>query len=239
MISTFTRLSTRTALFALLSINAAVVILALLFAPARDPLWHFEELHAVTWFSFAQLLLIAAVARQIYRLERGQAKGHVWQAPEFIWLLIAIGFAYLAVDEIAMLHENIDYALHSIAGFKESAYSDRLDDAIIGAYGVVGLVVLWKRRHYLMAFSASLPYFASGYFLLFVMVVLDAVTNRRDVVQALFADVHTETLALLVLKAAEDGTKVFAEATFLIGFHKCIRIVMALHEMRQGERDAG
>ena len=47
-----------------------------------------------------------------------------------IWLLVSIGFAYLALDEALSIHESIDIAGHWLLGATETGVTDRVDDLI-------------------------------------------------------------------------------------------------------------
>ena len=49
-----------------------------------------------------------------------------------VWIAVAIGGAFLAMDDKFMLHENVDKAIHSLLSCEETKHSDRLDDIIVG-----------------------------------------------------------------------------------------------------------
>ena len=48
-----------------------------------------------------------------------------------VWGLIAGGFVFLAVDEALQIHERLDFVIHKALNIRETALTDRLDDAII------------------------------------------------------------------------------------------------------------
>src|SRR3972149_1207390 len=102
-------MSRRSFLLIIASIDILAITAALILGEAPDQ--YFEEEGFITYLSFLQLLVVSAFAWNIFRLKnknKGLLELKTWKAPHFIWLIIAMGFVYLALDEALMVHENID-----------------------------------------------------------------------------------------------------------------------------------
>jgi hypothetical protein len=107
-----------------------------------DVEFQFGEEGVLTWFSTALLLACSWTAWQVFRRRDGTIHTAMWRESRFLWALIAVAFAFLAADELLKIHETADRVIHDALGFVESRMSDRLDDAIVGAYGLAALGVL-------------------------------------------------------------------------------------------------
>ncbi|MEM7795797.1 MAG: hypothetical protein AAF579_15260 [Cyanobacteria bacterium P01_C01_bin.118] len=164
----------------LLILNGVVVVLSA-WAGIKDGNLqaYFDEESVVTWLSGLQLIAVAVVAMRMYRL-RCQRRWS-WKSPAFIWLLIAFGFVFLAADELLEIHEQLDKWLHTIGNIQETALTDRLDDAIVGGYGMLALGLVYGYRRELKRYRSVFPLMVASFIPLFVMVVLDLLTNRPDI----------------------------------------------------------
>ena len=100
--------------------------------------------------------------------------------PTWLWLLLAFGFLFLAIDEVARLYESFARSVHRILGLQETALSDRLDDVIVLGYGVLGVAVLCVYRAELADYRDVLPLVTYGVVLFLFMQGLDTVGNRAD-----------------------------------------------------------
>ena len=122
----------------------------------------FRESGIVTYTSAALLALTAAMSLRIGRLRRAGA-GWSWRDPRIVWLAIGLGFVWLALDDLAQIHENLDRLLHRLAGIEETPLTDRLDDLIILAYGLIGAGVMWACRSELRRFPQMLGWLGMGW----------------------------------------------------------------------------
>lgn len=95
------------------------------------PRAYMHEGGPVTWLSFAHLLVTGGVI--VFRLRtHGCPPLRGWRDSRWIWPLLTVGFLFLAVDEVARLHEGrFDHAVHRIFGLQETALSARLDGVIL------------------------------------------------------------------------------------------------------------
>jgi hypothetical protein len=182
-----------------------------------DPRAFFGEQQPVTFFSAAQLLATAWIAWKV--------AGIRWAAGASIaWLLFAAGFLFLAFDELFLIHEQVDFTAHRIFGLTETGLSDRLDDFLIGIYGLVRVAVIAFYWDELKQCIASRRFVLAGFLLLYLIVMLDTLTNRNDVLVSALGPEVTRRLAPW-LDVAEESAKVLAEALFLIAGYAAL-IVM-------------
>ncbi len=176
--------------------------------------YYFREDRLVTYLSAFQLLAIAVFCWMVFERD-ATATGPVWRRAGAIWALMAAGFLFLAFDETLMIHERIDFALHRLLDVRETALTDRLDDFLVLLYGVLGGALLWRSRSALVRYRSAKAMVVGGIILFALMVLLDMVTNRRD----LISDVELNAWAAV----AEDVAKIAAECLFLLAAHRCWR----------------
>lgn len=178
---------------------------------------HFSEDGYITTISVIQLLAISWLALRIHLSPKKATASS-------LWLVIAFGFFFLAADELFQIHENLDVLIHQLLHLQETAVTDRIDDLLVGLYGVVGLVVLIAHPIAFGQYKQSFPYFILGFILFFTMVILDMLTNRDDILLMLLGEkwgqIGTTWLSLI-----EDGLKILAESFFISGFHQILRLI--------------
>ncbi len=181
----------------------------------------FDEDGAVTLLSFSMLLLTSFATLRIW-LQRKVPGPPRLVDKGTIWLLMAIGFLYLAIDEKSLLHEGFDTSLHKFLGITPTAWTSRIDDMLVGLYGVIGMVALWLYRAEITHFSGCLRLLKLGFVALFLCVITDVATNRSDLFIWLLGPVDG-LLAYEFFGEAEEVFKVLAEALFLTGFAHALR----------------
>jgi hypothetical protein len=192
----------------------------------NKPLAHFGERKFVTVVSVLQLLVIAWLAYRIWQIRRVPGERPWWKSPTSIWLLMAVGFVFLGVDEFIGIHESIDKRIHKLFHLRETGWTDRIDDMLVALYGLVGIGTIFAYRRELVQYKKVIPYLVTGFFMFFVMVVLDTATNRCDLLVRVFGG-ECEVLRVW-LSVAEDSMKVIAEAVFGIGYYACLLIATGL-----------
>ena len=203
-------------LWNLLAVGAAVIIY--IYTGTN----HFKESGFITILSTFQLLAISRLSYKILQSRNVQPRCSLWRVPSAIWGLMSLGFIFLAADELFRIHENIDRMIHYIFNLQETGLTDRIDDVLIGLYGLVGIAILFVYRNELKAFKEFLPFFACGFVLLFSMVGLDVLTNRNDILPLLF-DPDQAIVLHVWFSHAEDALKVFAEAFFILAFYAVLQ----------------
>jgi len=145
-----------------------MVVACLVLALIRgDPDKAFGEFQPFTVYTVAGLAICSFVCGQCSRLTGGGVRR--------LWLLMALGFAFLAADDLFKIHEGIDHLINRALGIDpEHSIADHCDDAIIVVYAIVGLTVVYRQRRnvlQLRGFARGIGW-GMGYFAL--MVVLDA-----------------------------------------------------------------
>ena len=189
----------------------------------RDP---FDENGVITLLSVCQLLTIAFISCAVWKERNGPGPIR-WKAKTLIWLIMAVGFLFLALDEKVLIHEGLDRDVHKILHMQETGWTSRIDDFLVGLYGIIGLVTLWFYSKEMPRFPPRLLFLAAGFTALFLCVAADASSSRPDfftwLVGEQSAHLFQETAEII-----EEGCKVLAEALFLTGF------ATALADARKG-----
>lgn len=221
----------RKAIWSLLLLNFLAIAVALAIGLSRGhPGNQFGESKFITKFSALQLLAVGWLAFTIFKARRDPEASAIWRTNAFLWALIACGFVFLAIDELLKLHERTDRWIHLLFNLRETALSDRIDDIIVGLYGLIGLGVLWYYRAEFKLFRPAIPYFAGGFILLFAMVTVDLLANAKDVIPALVEKEQIK-ITLSWLTALEESLKILGEAVFVLAFYRVFRQVKPLHSL--------
>ncbi|MGA9435887.1 MAG: hypothetical protein WBV62_16780, partial [Roseobacter sp.] len=140
--------------------------------------------------------------------------------PRLIWLLMAFGFFFLALDDAIKIHENTEKVVLKYFELAETAVWDRLDDVIIALYAAIGAGVLYIFRSELRRYKFLFGYLLAGFAVLFLMIVLDLISNGLGFFLWLDASEDAAKLWETNLSTLEEVSKVLAEAIFLSGFLK-------------------
>lgn len=218
----------RKALWSMLLLNFLAIAVALAIGLSRGhPADQFGESKFITKFSALQLLTVGWLAFSIFKARRDPVGSSLWRSNAFLWALIACGFVFLAIDELLKLHERTDKAIHFLFNLRETALTDRIDDAIIGLYGLIGLGVLWYYRAEFKLFRPAIPYFVGGFILLFAMVAVDLFANAKDIIPALVEKQQVK-IVMSWLTALEESLKILGEAVFVLAFYRVFRQVKPL-----------
>ncbi len=206
---------TRTSTPAILAATGACFLAGLAWGLATGDLTGaFHEGRPGTIASILLLLLTAATVGAIWRQRRRAAPA---VPARRVWLAIALGFGFLALDEGGQIHENLDKLIHSIGNITETPATDRIDDVIILGYGLIGAAVLLVHRAEILRIPGLARYLGLGLALMAVQVLLDAASNGDG--GAVIGISHD------VLALGEEAAKLFAEAVLLAGFVHAWRVV--------------
>ena len=106
---------------------------------------------------------------------------------------------------------------------EQTAFTDRFDDMIVGLYGLIGIIYLYACRDEIKKYRQVFPFLIYGFVLLFIMVGLDIVSNRKDILEKLVSRDLVSPLHIC-LSIAEDSIKVFAGSFFLVGFFGALQL---------------
>jgi len=143
--------------------------LSILAAPADEPMFHFGEKGAVTALSTVFMAMAGALALAVFYLRMDDWKSGAW-----FWLLLAAGFAFLAIDEQLMLHERGGYALENTQLGPSQTFRNWNDLIVIG-YGVVALGIVAFATREILKCRAFAILFATAFFFYAVHTGLDTV----------------------------------------------------------------
>jgi hypothetical protein len=124
-----------------------------------DPMYRFQERQAVTFLSALSLGLTGLTALFIYLLKK---KTKPIQEKIGFWLISAIGFFYLCLDEYFMAHEGIDEWLASLFGYNLKNMNLNFDNLVIASFGIVALVLCLYFRKIIFKNKIMLPFLAIG-----------------------------------------------------------------------------
>ncbi|MEM8505862.1 MAG: hypothetical protein AAF716_22250 [Cyanobacteria bacterium P01_D01_bin.1] len=214
-------MSIRFLFYRVLLLNLCVVALVILIsAPLQQLEQQFKDGGAVDIFSGIQLFVIAYYAHQVFKERSKAVRRNSWRSPSAIWGMISAGFAFLALDELATIHEGLDKLIHIVFSWQETGVSDRLDDLIVGMYGLAAIALLVTYRRELKRYRSVAPYVFGGFILLFCMIGIDAVSNRDDVF-LLFFSAPTAAGIMSWIFIPEEVCKLVAEACFMTAIKGC------------------
>lgn len=174
----------------------------------------FDEMQPITFLSTLQLFTIGWVCHQVLKLR--SPVGFNLKLPTAIWGLMSFGFYFLGLDELLRIHESLDHNIHDIFGMQETPLTDRIDDLLIALYGIIGIGMLYWFRKEINHFRFILPILSAGFACLFLMVILDAATNRSDLLELVFEKQLAKQLKDDI-GVLEDSFKLIAGAFFLRG----------------------
>jgi len=150
-------------------------------------------------------------------------------------LILSFGFLFLSLDEKYRIHERVDFFIHKLLfewiGFIETGLSDRLDDILILFYLLLGIYLIKKSKSEVIHFSKAKPYFLISIFLTSLMVTLDILTNRLDILEFIFQ--YESAISIKpILIVLEESFKLFS-STFLIATAiRCMSISMHIKDRR-------
>jgi hypothetical protein len=203
-------------LSAALAADSLFLVLAVLLGiKSGDIDRHFDEHRFITFVSVIQLAGAALLAIKLFLLRAWKEERYGWRSGRAVWALVALGFLFLAIDELGAVHEGIDHKIHTLFSISETNITTRLDDFIVVFYALAGMSVLYIFRKEVRMFAPhGAPYLGGGLFFFFSMVGLDIVTHEPDLVRA----DHVRVL----LGMAEEGCKLFAECFFLASLYSCV-----------------
>lgn len=202
---------------------AVFLAIGLGFALHQSPTAYTGEGEPITWLSFVHLLVTSVLAWEVFsRRTGGSLRGNMWRSPTFVWLLIALGFLFLAIDEVAKIHESFDRLFHRTFQIQETGLTDRLDDVIVLGYGLIGMGVLYAYRSELVWYRSALPLVICGFVLFVLMGLLDALVNRDDVFLFLGISKEGSYALAMWIGGVEEGLKILAEAALLGATYTCV-----------------
>ena len=206
-------------LIKVLAINFVAVAGTILVTPFDKLGGQFDEKGFITYVSVIQLLMLSYYGYKVFR-ERAKSIKHPWQSSITIWAMVSVGFFFLALDDFIAIHEGIDIMIHSIGSFQETGLSDRIDDLIVGLYGLIAIGLLAMYRRELKKYRHAFPYVIAGFTMLFLMVGVDVLTNRDDILLTFLSREVTDNIMGWVF-ILEESLKLLSEAVLIVAVYSC------------------
>ncbi len=210
----------RPALLAL-AINVAIVIftVALGLHKTGNPSRYFGEGRFTTAISCFELLLTAWFASRICSVRRAQLAGRGWFSGPILWALVSAGFVFLAADDAFKFHERLDHVVHVVFHLQKTALTDRIDDAIILLYGLIGLAVLWTFRRELRPLRVMLAPLVIGFVFFGLNVFFDTLGDKPDILLWLVGDLALAKRLQGWSDVGDGGCTLLAEGLFAAAFY--------------------
>jgi len=185
-----------------------------------NPSRYFGEGRFTMGISCAQLLTVGFFAFRTFQARRDSMSGRGIFSSRLVWLIVAFGFVFLAYDEAFEFHEHFDQFIQKSLGLKDTPLLDRIDDALIALYGVIGLTVLWCFMRELLLFRRAMTTpLVAGFICLFLSVAADTASNGDEFLFWLTGDMPTAQLMNVWLSVADGGFTILGEGFFIVGFY--------------------
>ncbi len=147
----------------------AVLGIALKLNPAKA----FGENQPFTYYTVILLGICGVVCGQCARLTDPNARA--------AWVLMAIGFFFLAADDLFKIHEELDVLINQALRLDPKAkLPDLLDSAIVVTYGLAGAVVLYLQRRPLFKLQGFTEGLAKAGVAFSAMTILDVIGDLLD-----------------------------------------------------------
>ncbi len=219
----------------ILAFDLLIIGLMMLRAIEREksPMRYFGEAGIISWLSFLQLLVLAILCFWIFRI-RKRGISLKWKSPQSLWKWMAISFFFLAIDDIAQIHESLDFGFHALFQIQENPISDRIDDLIVLLYVMGGGYILYLFRREFQYYRPAFKWVIGSFVLAGIMMVLDVCTNfdpesNIEAFKIFFADLESRRSLLFWLQAIEEGFKILSEGCFIAATIICLQIARQLN----------
>jgi hypothetical protein len=204
---------------ALETIIIAVQLIIPTIIGARPSLF-FDEGSLITWLSFLQLLLMGFFSYKIYLIKKTNQK----HREHFFWLIASLGFVFMAVDDLGQIHEKLEGLIQYILRLEDSFWLNRLDDLLIGMYGIIAVLMIYNFRQEFKQYQGFFYLFTIGFIFLGCTVFIDLINHHENDLSFLTTHIETRKLLYKYLGPIEEMFKIWAEGFFLSGIYGCWRI---------------
>lgn len=224
-----TEISKNRLLILLLSFDFLLTVFLALFT--EDSRKYYKEGQLITIYSGLKLVVISYFSWKIFGTRKRAVNINSFNNSTTIWLIMSVGFLFLALDELALIHENIDKLIHYLFDIEESSLSDRIDDLIIFLYAVIGIYILYKYKDEILLYNFFIKYIIASLILLFVMIVADVLTNTPDILLWFIPDRNDYKPIKDTLDYIEEITKLFSESVLIFAFYDVKKHLSNSHNM--------
>jgi hypothetical protein len=213
----------------LLSFDAVVVASAVVHGLLRtgNPSRYFGEGRWTMFVSCFQMFLVAVFSFGVFSVRRKHPE--VARAREhWLWALIGGGFVYLTADDAFKLHERLDHFITRSLHLVPSGWTDRIDDAIIGVYGLIGLGVLFYFRREVLRFRPMLRPLAVGMVFSALCILCDTLSNRPDFFQWLTGNAGLAQQLETWFAVGDGAFQLCAQGAFVAAFYVATQYALLL-----------
>jgi hypothetical protein len=186
--------------------------------------WCFREGRPMTWASFFQLILVAAIAREIW-IAVDHSRSELCRGGAKLWRLMWWGFLFLACDELLKIHETVDHRICDLFNLDSSGSADHIDDVIVGLYGLAGAAILLRYWREALRLRAAPWYFGLAAAATVATVGIDLLGGSKELLSVYFPTPVALHNALSVLDIAEEACKIYGEVFFVGAFARVLETV--------------
>ena len=152
----------------------AALLISGLPAPWRE---FFGEHSPINWFSSVQCALLGLIGLGIYSLSRlGRASGSDSITRSWPWLVLALGFFFLSLDEQFEIHEKVRDSLLIPRGVLTDVPGLKPGDIVLPLYAVAGVVMTFTLVADLKRHRRSLVFFVAALALIVVTAFQDSLS---------------------------------------------------------------
>ncbi|WP_413161126.1 hypothetical protein ACL6C3_21700 [Capilliphycus salinus ALCB114379] len=191
----------------------------------KSPMRYFGETGIISWFSCLQLLILSGLAWKIYRIRKlAPVETKQKHKPQTLWKLISIGFFFLAVDEIAQIHETTDVLIQWLFNVPDGHNILRFDGVIVAGYSAVGAYILYSFADEFKRYKPTFYLFFLGFAFKATMVLIDLGTDDDSIFSFWLADPKRHQLVYDWIQTVEESFKILAEGAFIAAFIACLQI---------------
>lgn len=202
-------MSTKNILLGIFTIDLLAIAIALNIGSTPDE--YFGDGGLITFLSFAQLLFLAAICWDIFRNRKGK-KQFNYSNPICVWLYLALGYIYLAVDEVLGIHMAIFDFISNL--LNEAGWMLHLHNFSVIFYALIGLLILYTFRGEIVKYEDAAALMTVGFLLLIFMVIIN-LTNRIAFVDSIIPDHQSAEIMLGYINVLVGALKIFTEAVFV------------------------
>lgn len=205
--------------------TAVVLLLGVAYAMGTDrrPSHFFKEGRPFTLLSCAYLGVVAGVSCDLAARATRTGPNFPAERPgreRLFWTLTSAGFAFLAFDEVACLHEKAgDWLTRIVYGRWKSESPDEVSDSLVTfgyLFFALGVVAYFRRE--LGRYRRHLPSVATALVCGALSMTMDFSTDDPEFVKSVERRGPVWRNAILALDAAEDFFKVLAGALMVRAF---------------------
>jgi hypothetical protein len=168
--------------FFVVILNFGYIFLSIIFPPAgKPPAFHFaNELGAITALSAIYLSMASAFSVSALVVNIGLKSFDI-----LLWIILAIVFALLSLDELMQFHERIG---KFIRGYASSGIFRGWNDVIVILYGLIALPFIAIFLQKLLRYRNLIEFFAAAFIFYGIHTFIDSTQQPQTIVSVIFEE---------------------------------------------------